>query len=400
MVQWEAYSQSPRQGTSHKKQGNLQCQDKAAVKENEDVIVAVLSDGLGQLEHSGLAAEAITESISNYLANYNYCDLNEESFKEVVLSECKRVIYSCSDSNNISVTKMDCTLLFIVLFKDVSNYILGQLGDGAICCVKPNEGLKEVAFDDRFKLSSNLTKTILSSDARDFFNLRKYPIEDLVGFFLTTDGLENEIYSKAGNVKKKIEWYFNTISNNNKTMSDSLIQNRWDELASDEKYGFTDDMSLIAIVQKNLEIKLPDEANWLCACGYRNRMESSRCERCNKDFLKVYKGVNFKKDGGSKLAFFTQINEDIQKEFHILNEHCEYPIEFDRPIGNQGSATTQNFLEKSSRHGLFAAEKESLSTNKIGNKHHGDYVSPNAESSKEDSQKHSDNSHYRHQTET
>ena len=96
----------------------------------------------------------------------------------------------------------------------------------------------------------------------------------------------------------------------------------------------------------------------------------------------------------------SQIPEDIQKEFHILNEHCEYPIEFDRPIGNQGSATTQNFLEKSSRHGLFAAEKESLSTNKIGNKHHGDYVSPNAESSKEDSQKHSDNSHYRHQTET
>lgn len=340
MIQWQTYIQRPRQGILHKRRGNSPCQDKAAVKENNEVIVAVLSDGLGSLEYSGIAAEAITSAISTFLVNYDYSKVKENSLKTDILYECKNAINKCSDSLNISMSKMDCTLLFVVLFKNRGVFIFGQLGDGAICVVKQNQGIQAIAFDDGFKASSNLTKTVLSSDALDYFNLRICNASSLVGFFLTTDGLENELYSKAGKVKKKVEWYYNLISNNEKVICASEIENRWDTLTSDEKYGFTDDMSLIAIVQPHIRIELPEEANWLCACGHRNRMESSYCELCHKDFTKVYKGVNFKQAGG-RLSFFTYYNDHPQEELRLLEEYCSFPLEFPTQTHEKSRADIQ-----------------------------------------------------------
>lgn len=332
MIQWCVHVQPPRQGISHKKRGNSPCQDMSAVKENDDVIVAVLSDGLGQLEYSKMAAAALTESLSTYLLK-EYKQFEKEQFrrewlKNAILAEGKRAIQGYSNSLNISISKMDCTLLFVILFKDASQFICGQLGDGAICVVNSHQGFLTLSLDDKFKATSNLTKTVLSKDALTYFNLKIYPAKDIKGFFLTTDGLENEIYSKAGKVKKKVEWYFNLISNNGFSLCASKISNRWDELTSDEKYGFTDDMSLIAIVQQNTKIELPEDATWRCACGNRNRMESTRCENCGKDFLKVYKGINFKQAHGSKLAYFTYLNAHPEEELHALEKHCEYPLEF------------------------------------------------------------------------
>ena len=76
------------------------------------------------------------------------------------------------------------------------------------------------------------------------------------------------------------------------------------------------------------KIELPEDATWRCACGNRNRIESTRCESCSKDFLKVYKGINFKQTYGSKLAFFKYINEHPEEELHALEKYCEYPLEF------------------------------------------------------------------------
>lgn len=328
MIQWCTYIQTPRQGTSHKMQGNSPCQDMAVVKENDNVIAAVLSDGLGQLEYSQMAADAVTESVSTCLLKYDYKQYSEIGLKDAVLAECKRALKDCAASSNISISEMDCTLLFVVLLKDSSYFICGQLGDGAICIVNPNQGSQVMELNDQFKATSNLTKTVLSKDAKEYFNVQRCSANDHVGFFLTTDGLENELYSKAGKVKKKAEWYFNLISNNGPSVCNAEIQKRWNELASKEEYGFTDDMSLIAIVKPNTRIELPEEANWLCACGNRNRLESTRCESCGKDFLKIYKGINFKKYGKTKLDFFSCLNAYPQEELRTLQEFCEYPLEF------------------------------------------------------------------------
>jgi serine/threonine protein phosphatase PrpC/antitoxin component YwqK of YwqJK toxin-antitoxin module len=325
MTRWQAYIQPERQGTSHKKKGNTPCQDKAVFAENDERIAAVLADGVGSLEHSHIAAEAVTSAISKYLLNCDYKLLLADSLQADILEECKRVLFERAQSQNISISQMDCTLLFVVCLKNRPKYFFGQLGDGAICAVKSNRSSLAIVSDDSSQAGSNLTKTVLSTDALDHFKLRIAHDSGIVGLFLTTDGLDNEIYSRAGKVKKNIQWYFNLISNTDESECVSKIRNRWDKLTSDESYGFTDDMSLIAIVQPNTRIELPEDANWLCVCGHRNRMESSRCEKCRKDFLKLYKGIDFKQAGG-KLSYFTRINDDRQEELRVLQQHSLYPL--------------------------------------------------------------------------
>ena len=323
MLKWHTFVQPPRQGTSHKKHGNSPCQDKATVKENGKLIAAVLADGLGSLEYSSIAAETITGTIASFLLNYDYRQFREERLKSDVLAECENALNKCSGLLNISITKMDCTLLFVVVFKRDSFFIIGQLGDGAICVVKQNQAFQFLALDDKHMSSSNMTKTVLSSDASDYFILRSFHVPDCLGVFITSDGLENELYSKAGRVKQNIQWYYNLIGNNDASRCVFEIGAKWDELASDDKFGFTDDMSLIAIIQPNKHIELPEEANWLCICGHRNRMESSRCESCGKDITKIYKGVSFKQNGG-KLEFFSRLNGDPDEEARILRKYCVY----------------------------------------------------------------------------
>lgn len=317
MLKWKTFAQPPRQGTYHQKIGNSKCQDKYKIKENSEAIVIALSDGLGSLKYSDVAATAVTTSVSSFLLNYDYHNLNIEQLKYEILNECANAIKKYSNLRNINIDDMDCTLLFVVLFRNSSKLIYGQLGDGAIIGVKEDQGVLLSDFNEPTKISSNMTKTILSSDAIESFYLRVDYVNDFVGFFLTTDGLEDELYSRVCKVKKKTEWYFNLISNNIKYTCSKEIEKRWNSLTSEERFGFEDDMSLVAIVQPNVNIVLPDEPTWLCICMHRNQMESSRCENCGKDFLKIYKGINFKHFGG-KYNYFKNLNKSPKKELNII----------------------------------------------------------------------------------
>lgn len=44
--------------------------------------------------------------------------------------------------------------------------------------------------------------------------------------------------------------------------------------------------------------------------------------------MKIYKGINFKQAKGSKQGFFVYINENPKEELKVMQEHCEYPLEF------------------------------------------------------------------------
>ena len=127
---------------------------------------------------------------------------------------------------------------------------------------------------------------------------------------------------------RRAEWYANAVSALGTDKCTEAIAARWDTLASDERFGFTDDMSLIAVVRRGVVFELPEDVNWLCACGRRNRLESSRCESCGKDFLRVYKGLNFKAMPVSKRAFFARLNGDPSEELRVLLDHSTYPLEF------------------------------------------------------------------------
>ena len=342
MTPWQVHVQPPRQGSSHAKSG-VPCQDAAWTEKTEFAVTAALCDGLGSLEYSQIAARAaacaaarlVSSRISEILAERGCLFLREqelEALRRDVLAGAREAVAEEAARFGLSASEMDCTLLLACLTLDGQWVLFGQLGDGAVCAIQKNRGVLLRARENPNRATSNETATVCSPDAEKWFDLQLFPFKTagrpLDGFLLTTDGLQNEIYSRAGNVLRRAEWYANAVSALGTDECTEAIAARWDTLASDERFGFTDDMSLIAVVRRGVVFELPEDVNWLCACGRRNRLESSRCESCGKDFLRVYKGVNFKAMPVSKRAFFARLNEDPAEELRVLLDHSTYPLEF------------------------------------------------------------------------
>lgn len=342
MTPWQVHVQPPRQGSSHAKSG-VPCQDAAWTEKTEFAVTAALCDGLGSLEYSQIAARAaacaaarlVSSRISEILAERGCLFLREqelEALRRDVLAGAREAVAEEAARSGLSASEMDCTLLLACLTLDGKRVLFGQLGDGAVCAIQKNRGVLLRARENPNRATSNETATVCSPDAEKWFGLQLFQFETagrpLDGFLLTTDGLQNEIYSRAGNVLRRAEWYANAVSALGTDKCTEAIAARWDTLASDEGFGFTDDMSLIAVVRRGVVFELPEDVNWLCACGRRNRLESSRCESCGKDFLRVYKGVNFKAMPVSKRAFFARLNEDPAEELRVLLDHSTYPLEF------------------------------------------------------------------------
>ena len=342
MTPWQVHVQPPRQGSSHAKSG-VPCQDAAWTEKTEFAVTAALCDGLGSLEYSQIAARAaacaaarlVSSRISEILAERGCLFLREqelEALRRDVLAGAREAVSEEAERFGLSSSEMDCTLLLACLTLDGQWVLFGQLGDGAVCAIQKNRGVLLRARENPNRATSNETATVCSPDAEKWFGLQLFPFKTagrpLDGFLLTTDGLQNEIYSRAGNVLRRAEWYANAVSALGTDKCTEAIAARWDTLASDERFGFTDDMSLIAVVRRGVVFELPEDVNWLCACGRRNRLESSRCESCGKDFLRVYKGLNFKAMPVSKRAFFARLNGDPAEELRVLLDHSTYPLEF------------------------------------------------------------------------
>jgi hypothetical protein len=158
---------------------------------------------------------------------------------------------------------------------------------------------------------------VLSVGVEKHFELSIIDIgkEQVRGFILTSDGLEDEIYSKSPKyVNKKAERYFNAVSCIDN--SEDAIKDYIQELTNSENSVLDDDISIAVLSNTSSPIKLPDNPTWLCKCGERNEIENSRCKKCDEDFLKLY-DVDFSSEGG-KFAYFKRLNKDPHKERNLL----------------------------------------------------------------------------------
>ena len=65
MWKYESYLQK---GNSHIK-SDTDCQDSVTVKENDQIIVAALADGLGSLKYAEIAARTVTQRVCEFFTN-------------------------------------------------------------------------------------------------------------------------------------------------------------------------------------------------------------------------------------------------------------------------------------------------------------------------------------------
>lgn len=314
MGEWR-YASYKRKGLSHLKEG-IECQDNTFVVDTEEYLVAALADGLGSLKYSEVASDIATKSVCKAFENLN-CSVKEVS--SYLLQHIVSDIQQEANSKGLPLKEMDCTLVFVCIYKKEPKVIVGRLGDSAICIFCENQA---IALNDGNQ-SANGTSAILDRDAVANFtiNAYNYKKEKITGFILSSDGLENILYMKGStNVNKAAEEYFNTL-----VTSDSPeleIGKKISRMVSVPDSPFDDDISIIVIGRNDEPISLPEDATWLCKCGCRNPLYATYCINCNCDFTILYEKVKFKEYGG-KAAFFKKINKYPEQEKRMLGIKAE-----------------------------------------------------------------------------
>lgn len=326
MSQWKSYRYEPRQGLDHIKK-NIPCQDAIWVSKKRGKIVAVLSDGLGQYSYSQIASKIVTETVGKFLLNLDInVNFDKDVLKKNVLEIAKESIVKDKNWKKYN-GQMDCTLLFLLVDENVGLFLFGQLGDGAICMFENKSGICVEGIKDTNMVSANQTNTVMSATAMEGLYVDVKILDEWEGFLLTSDGLANELYSPVSGVKKNAEAYINAIGCDTEDIVNKKIEQRLDEIIQQPNSEFTDDISFVAIVKDGVKVSISEDVTWLCVCGCRNPIENSRCGLCNKDFLRMYKGIKFKSEYGGKYPFFESINGNYEKEIEILKRYSEYPLD-------------------------------------------------------------------------
>ena len=328
-----------QKGISHVQNG-MNCQDSVLIFENEDCIVAALADGLGSLKYSEVAAQTATETVckcfserNNLLEQFE----TEEDLAKHILNETVKNIQEKAIVMGVPLNQMDCTLMFVCVLKNTNYAIIGRLGDSVICVIAYP---KSIAINDGNK-SANGTNTILDKDAIKNFDIQKIDLDknNIQGFILSSDGLENELYMKGSDhVNKAAELYFNAWFTSENPVT--VIEERISKLTEIEGTPFDDDISIAVLSRADNEIILPEDPKWLCTCGFRNHLQTTYCQQCHKDFSVLYQNIRFR-DYGGKAAFFTELNKNPEEEMRIIGMKTKSAV-----VKQENSVVESDLLKK------------------------------------------------------
>lgn len=310
-------------GISHQESQKV-CQDSVRILENDECIVAALADGLGSLEHSEIASETLTCAVCSFFAEnisiiakqigrHPFSKVDEHIRKNLI-EFVQDSIRAEADRRSFSVSSMDCNMVFVCCFKQYQIALVGRLGDCAACIIRKDNS--EVLTDT--SITANGTNAIFDADAVQQLFLSMYDLkrDKILGFILTSDGLENEVYMKGSSfINKNAEIYFNAWYS--KTDPLQFVEKRIWQLTESIDTGFDDDISIAVLSCADKPVILQDNPTWLCTCGERNLLQETYCHACHADFSALYHSVRFR-DHGGKAAYFMKINRNPDAEKEVL----------------------------------------------------------------------------------
>lgn len=133
-------------GTSHEKTGKA-CQDSSSCqtlssKANDEILIAIASDGAGSAMFSEYGSELICNSLTHYIKEHinnggEVRDIHKDLVKSWIFSFQKEAkLYA--EKRDIQLRELACTLVAAVIGEQYAAYI--QIGDGGIVTTSPEEG--------------------------------------------------------------------------------------------------------------------------------------------------------------------------------------------------------------------------------------------------------------------
>lgn len=305
------------------------CQDSVDVYADDTRIIACLCDGLGSLKNSDVAAEETVKNVIDLfraVPNAPTPQTDLAPFRRKLTAELQRRLKSAAAERNMSPDSMDCTLLFACLFLKQNMAMIGCLGDSALCVIRDDKA--PALFCDSDFIG---TRAVLDHDAAEHLHCSVLPLDGHVkSILLTSDGLENEIYYKGlTHVAKNTELYLNAML---RDKPEAIMQKRIEELTAAGDTVFDDDISVAVLSCMDRPIRLEDEPTWPCVCGAENLLVDTFCTECSRDFLDLYKNIDFK---GDRAGFFRYIRRNPNARQALMSSIADGSVPFTPEIRPQ-----------------------------------------------------------------
>lgn len=208
-------------------------QDFIEVFENEDLLIATVSDGLGSstrsLEGAKMACTSVIEVIKHFQLKSDLPVLNEQ-----IKKHWENEIYKISDAiNNFRTTNS-----FVAILKSGKKIIVGQLGDVLV----------SLRVDGLFRYLQSTSKDFsnetdcLGSGRNENYNLALFEFGHSFDFLIATDGIGDEL------ITEKIEVLHNYFKNKFQNLEAStrniVLKNEIEEFLIEKN---NDDKSMVFI---------------------------------------------------------------------------------------------------------------------------------------------------------
>lgn len=186
------------QGGKHIKL-NKPCEDRTYSMHKNGVSVISLADGAGsdKYMYAAQGAECVTKTVAEFFCNNFekfYDSKDEAELKRILISVCFKQLKIFAKENGIDdIRKMASTLLCVAVKGERS--IVCHLGDGVIGKLT-KDGTQVVSLPENGEFA-NCTYFVTGSDSAKHLRIIKDATEDIVAFFLMSDGVAEYVFDEA-----------------------------------------------------------------------------------------------------------------------------------------------------------------------------------------------------------
>jgi serine/threonine protein phosphatase PrpC len=214
-----------------KRKGNHPYQDYLIVDDNDNCLIATLSDGLGSSLHSSEGAQIACRTIVDYFKSNLNQQFDSNYINECILKEWEIRVREKSQA----IAEYRTTNSFIVVLKKEKRVIVGQIGDSLVA-YRMDGNMMQMSISDKDFLNET---NCLGGRKNQKYELSSHQYHNNLSFLITSDGFGDELisdkmdllfdyfktkYSKISRenrnheLKKEIKQFLNEKNNDDKSV--------------------------------------------------------------------------------------------------------------------------------------------------------------------------------------
>jgi serine/threonine protein phosphatase PrpC len=169
------------------KKDNHPYQDYLIVEDNDDCLIATLSDGLGSSLHSSEGAQIACRTIVDYFKNALNQPFDTNCINEYILREWESRIREKSQV----IADYRTTNSFVVVLKKTKRIIVGQIGDSLVAYRMDGNRIQMSISDKDFLNETDC----LGNRKNPKYELNSYQYQNNLEFLIASDGFGDELIS-------------------------------------------------------------------------------------------------------------------------------------------------------------------------------------------------------------